>query len=166
MEFMEQEIIKIVKESLNIFVTNLDNINGNLFHISEKILEPQSLTFPLFCTKQILDYVKQDYKNNIDKKIHEIELDNIDLISCENSDSDNKKYNELIIKLKEKLSIRYSLTIKTIDRLTYLFNRVRDYYEINNEFTFYEYNLDDIKILIEKKYDDQIGSFYLLSKLN
>lgn len=137
----------------------------NLYNVSEKILDSNNMLIPVYCDSRVFNYVNKNYKIDLDEKILDNELDNIDLISCENSDPDNRKYNDLINELKEKLSMRFSISIKSIERFNFLFHRVRNFYEINNKFAKFEYRLDDIIISIEKKYNDRIGWFYLLNKL-
>jgi len=118
----------------------------------------------LFSTEEILNYIKASHEIEIDKIIFESEISNYETLNCERLDPENHFYFMNIENKKKKISEQLNISLRSVERLTYLIDLFS--YEYHNDLNF-EFKdvrkLNDMPLFFSKHKDKNVGNFYLIS---
>lgn len=170
-EYIPFEFGAEIKEAVTMTLHDIKDYNEfkkysrviNLFKISNKIYNSYN-SFQVFCTDEILNYVKSNHEIEIDKNLLENEIENYDTLKSERLDPANKNYFEMIEIEKKKISERFKISFQTVERIKYLYDQFIFEYEKNPNFESIECKkINDLKIFFSKQQDRKLGNFYLIS---
>lgn len=166
-DFIQFEFGAEIKEGISMMLYDVDDYrefkNYKMSINLHKISKIKDL-FSLFCTEEIINYIKANHEIEIDKIIFENEISNYETLNSERLDPENHFYFMNIENEKMKISEQLNISLRSAERLTYLIDLFSYEYQNDLNFGFKEIRkLQDMPLFFSKHHDRRNGDFYIIS---